>query len=54
MNQEVYDKLDEVTDKSIQLADKLLDEATPRIYNILDRFSDWLTKQLESEPKSSK
>ena len=48
-------KLDEVTDKSIQLIDQTIDKSIPKIENLLDRFSSWLsTKLVADDTKHSK
>lgn len=55
MDQKIFDKLDEVTDKSIQLADKVLDDSIPKVYNVLDAISNWLSSKLDTtESKHSK
>ena len=55
MNQEMFDKLDEVTDKSIKLVDKVIDDSVPKVNSFLDKLSTWLSSKLESaESKHSK
>lgn len=46
MDQEMIDKLEVVTDKSIALIDKTIDDSIPKVNRLLDALSRWLDSKL--------